>query len=154
MCVFIPYENITWISAVLNCAIVMSYSAKKSYNRDCIWTICLWSIFIFAASILYSHSTVSKVLFIGALQPCHFPEMAICFIYENLPTVLLMSFNKLASCPVPNKVCNRQTDIQTDAQILRHHIGVYVEFFFQLNLLHPYSLCSQGIINSLFWNSD
>ena len=28
--------------------------------------------------------------------------MVICFVYENLPTVLLMFFNKLASCPVPN----------------------------------------------------
>ena len=35
-------------------------------------------------------------------QPCHFPEIAICFVYVNLPTVLLMFFNRLASCPVPN----------------------------------------------------
>ena len=28
--------------------------------------------------------------------------MFICFVILNLPTVLLMFFNKLASCPVPN----------------------------------------------------
>ena len=35
-------------------------------------------------------------------QPCLFPVMAIFFVYVNLPTVFLMSFNKLASCPVPD----------------------------------------------------
>ena len=35
-------------------------------------------------------------------QPCHFPVKAICFVYVNLPTVLQMSFNKLASFPLPN----------------------------------------------------
>ena len=30
----------------------------------------------------------------------HFPVMVICFVHVNLPTVLLMFFNKLASCPV------------------------------------------------------
>ena len=35
-------------------------------------------------------------------QPSHFPVMAICFVYVNLHAVLLMSFNKLASCPLPN----------------------------------------------------
>ena len=33
---------------------------------------------------------------------------------------------------------------QTDRQFLWHHIQVYVDFFFQLNLLPPYSLGSQG----------
>ena len=30
-------------------------------------------------------------------------EMAICYVYVSLPTVLLMYFNNLASCFVPNK---------------------------------------------------
>ena len=47
---------------------------------------------------------------------------------------------------------NRQTDRQTDKQILWHHIRGYVDFFFQLNLLAPYSLRSQGDYNSLKWN--
>ena len=37
--------------------------------------------------------------------------------------------------------CNRQTDRQTNS--LRPNTGV-CSFFFQLNLLLPYSLCSQG----------
>ena len=36
------------------------------------------------------------------------------------------------------------TDIQTNRQILWHHIRGYVYFFFHLNLLPPYLLCSQG----------
>ena len=36
------------------------------------------------------------------------------------------------------------TDGQTDRQILWHHICGYTDFFSQLNLLPPYSLCSQG----------
>ena len=39
----------------------------------------------------------------------------------------------------------RQTDRQTERQILWHHLRVCVDFFFKLNLLPPYSLCSQGI---------
>ena len=31
---------------------------------------------------------------------------------------------------------DKQTDRQTDRQILWHHIWWYVDFFFQLNLLH------------------
>ena len=46
------------------------------------------------------------------------------------------------------KVCHRrtdrQTDGQTDRQILWHHIRGCADFLFQLNLLPPYSLCSQG----------
>ena len=46
------------------------------------------------------------------------------------------------------------TDGQTDRQILWQHIGGYVDFFFQLNLLLPYSLCSQGdnkiLLKSIF----
>ena len=35
--------------------------------------------------------------------------------------------------------------LQTDSQILWHLIRVCVNFFFKLNLLPPYLLCSQGI---------
>ena len=35
-------------------------------------------------------------------QPCHFPVMAICFVYVSLPTVWLLYFNNLTSCLVPN----------------------------------------------------
>ena len=35
-------------------------------------------------------------------QPRYIPVMAICFVYVSLPTVLLMYFNILASCLVPN----------------------------------------------------
>ena len=42
------------------------------------------------------------------------------------------------------KVCSRQTERQTDRKILCHHIQVYVDFFFLLNLLPPYSLGLQG----------
>ena len=37
-------------------------------------------------------------------QPCHFPVMVIYFVYVDLPTVLLMFLNKLASCPVENSL--------------------------------------------------
>ena len=37
-----------------------------------------------------------------------------------------------------------QSNRQADKQILWHHIYGYVNFFFHLNLLPPYSLCSQG----------
>ena len=38
----------------------------------------------------------------------------------------------------------RQTDRQTDRQILLHHILGCADFFFQLNLLAPCLLRSQG----------
>ena len=37
-----------------------------------------------------------------------------------------------------------QAERQTDKQIIWHHIRVYVDFFFQLNLLPPYPLPWQG----------
>ena len=43
------------------------------------------------------------------------------------------------------KVCNRWMDRQTDKFFDTINWG-YVDFFFQLNLLHPYLLRSQGII--------
>ena len=38
------------------------------------------------------------------------------------------------------KVCHRRTE----QQILLHHIRGYLDFYFPLNLLTPYSLCLQG----------
>ena len=38
------------------------------------------------------------------------------------------------------RILMEQTDGQTDKQILGHHIEGYVDFFFQINLLPPYSL--------------
>ena len=35
-------------------------------------------------------------------QPCHFLVVNVCIVYVNLPTVLLMFIDKLASCPVPD----------------------------------------------------
>ena len=44
-------------------------------------------------------------------------------------------------------------NIQTDRQILWHHIRGYVDFFFQLNLLLPYSLGSQGDNSYLYFRT-
>ena len=50
-------------------------------------------------------------------QPCDFPVMVICFVYVNLPTVLLMFFNKLASCLVQGNL------IQGKAQLAMKNCG-------------------------------
>ena len=39
---------------------------------------------------------------------------------------------------------NRQTDRETNRQILWHYILVCADFLYQLNLLPPYSLCLKG----------
>ena len=49
--------------------------------------------------------------------PCHFPVMVIRFVMLNLPTVLLMFFNKLASCPVPNINLHLKTAISCNVII-------------------------------------
>ena len=52
-----------------------------------------------------------------------------------------------------DKMTDRRTDRWTDRQILQHHIRVCVWiFFFKLNLLPNYSLCSQG--DNLFANGS
>ena len=45
---------------------------------------------------------------------------------------------------------NIKTNTVTDRQILWHHIRGYVDFFFQLNLLPPYSLHSQALVLTIY----
>ena len=46
--------------------------------------------------------TCSKIGKTFSCKMFEMAAMAICFVYVNLPTVLLMYFNNLASCLFPN----------------------------------------------------
>ena len=73
---------------------LLSFSPLSLYLSICeIFCTYLFLSFLFLSILL--------IMFLK-WQPCHFSVMAICFVYVNLPTVLLMSFNKLSSCPVTN----------------------------------------------------
>ena len=47
-----------------------------------------------------SAKNISDFLFLK-WQPCHFPVIVICFVYVNIPKVLLIFFNKLFICSMP-----------------------------------------------------
>ena len=70
-------------------------------NELRIWAS-LYLIFLNLPSLdfLVLHIFFFKITHFLKWQLCHFPVMVICFVDVNLPTVFLMFFNKLASCPV------------------------------------------------------
>ena len=60
------------------------------------------------------------------------------------PKIIFSPFCSASPEIIGVKDDHKQTDRETEGQIIWRHIQVYVDFFFQINFLPPYSLRSQG----------